>query len=431
MYTGQRCTHCFYGTIVNGSCNWCQQPEQTPEQRGAAALPLQEFLHDRYYVGDVLGSGGFGITYSAWDIQEERRVALKELFPAQDVARMADRRTVQVRPGQEEYFQHVSDCFVNEAKILIQLQGQPGIVSIYNLFNANGTLYYTMEYLDGMDLRDFMARYGKLTWDQLSPILSPILQALEILHNDHLIHRDISPDNIFLTGGDQARLIDFGSVRTYQGTRSFTTFMKHSFAPWEQYQSNGDQGPWTDIYALCVTIYYALTGVLPPKAPDRKLKDTTVPLTTLCPQLPRSAAAAIQKGMAVEIADRFSDVRLLAQALYPERQLTYAPYAETPFQACLVCVSGYYRGGQWSLPANACLRIGRQPYCEINYPANMTVISGLHCSVAVDAGGTVMVRDENSRNGTYLDYTPLRAGVWYRAASGCHIRFSQEDYLIQ
>lgn len=428
MKTDRQCMGCFCGAIVNGICTHCQRPEQTLEKRNASALPPRDFLHNRYYIGNVLGNGGFGITYSAWDTRENRRVALKELFPSQDVSRLADRRSVRVVRGQEEYFQHISQCFINEAKILIQLQGQSGIVSIYNLFNANGTLYYTMEYLEGMDLKAFMLKNGTLAWPQISAILHPILQALDLLHSNKLIHRDISPDNIILTAGNQARLIDFGSVRTYQGTKSFTTFMKHNFAPWEQYQSNGEQGPWTDIYALCVTVYYALTGVLPPKAPDRKLRDTTTPIAVLCPQIPQTAAAAIQKGMAVNISERYANVQQLAQDLFPAGRL---PQAGDRSPGCLVCTNGYFCGKQWPLAANTQLRIGRQPYCEISYPAAMTLISGLHCAVAVDAGGQIMVRDENSRNGTYLENASLSAGVWYRAARGCRIRFAQEEYLIQ
>ena len=430
---------CFYGSVVNGVCARCRQPEQTPDMRKSNALPLHNLLHGRYHIGDVLGNGGFGITYAAWDNQTGRRVAVKEFFPNRDMVRLTDRYTARPVEGQEEYIRHASECFINEANLLMSLQGQEGVVSLYNLFSANGTYYYAMEYLEGMNLAEYLMKNGKMTWSRLSPLLIPVLRALDMLHRSNLIHRDISPDNIFLTGNSQARLIDFGSVRTYQDTRSFTTFMKHNFAPWEQYQTNGDQGPWTDIYALCVTVYYSLTGVLPPKAPDRKLGDTTQPLSALCPQLPGSIAAAIHRGMAVNIPDRYADVRQLAQALGLQISLPAQPSPPPPpplppppdRQFRLVCAGGYFQGRQWPLTANVQLHIGRRPQCEIQYPAGMTLISGSHCMVTVDGSGAVLVRDDNSKNGTWLDSVPLQGGVWYRARRGSRIRFAQDDYLIQ
>lgn len=433
---------CFYGNIVNGVCARCRQPEQTPDIRKSNALPLHYLLHGRYHTGDVLGNGGFGITYAAWDNQANRRVAVKEFFPNRDMARLPDRCTARPVEGQEEYIRHASQCFVNEANLLMTLQGQEGVVSLYNLFSANGTFYYAMEYLEGMNLSEYLMKNGRMTWSQLSPLLAHVLRALEMLHRSNLIHRDISPDNIFLTGNSQARLIDFGSVRTYQDTKSFTTFMKHNFAPWEQYQTNGEQGPWTDIYSLCVTVYYCLTGVLPPRAPDRRLNDTTQPLTALCPRLPGNIAAAVHKGMAVGIPDRYADVRQLAQALGlplpasappapPVPPAVPSPPAPSRRQVCLVCANGYFQGRQWPLTANTQLHIGRRPQCEIQYPANMTLISGSHCVVTADGSGTVLVRDDNSTNGTWLDNIPLQGGMWYRARRGSRIRFAQEDYLIQ
>ena len=426
--TDKRCMRCLYGNIVNGVCARCHQPEQTPGMRKSNALPLHHFLNSRYYLGDVLGNGGFGITYAAWDTQTNGRVAIKEFFPNRDMIRLSDRCTAQAVKGQEEYIRHASQCFINEANLLMALQGQEGVVSLYNLFSANGTFYYAMEYLEGMNLAEYLMKNGKMGWNQMYPLLTPILRAMAMLHSSNLIHRDISPDNIFLTGRCQARLIDFGSVRTYQNAKGFTVFMKHSFAPWEQYQTNGEQGPWTDIYALCVTVYYCLTGVLPPKAPDRKINDTTQPLTALCPQLSSHIAAVIHKGMAVNIPDRYADVQQLSQALGLPLS---APSVQQHQQVCLVCVRGYFQGKQWPLTANTQLRIGRRSHCEIQYPDNMRLVSGSHCVVMVDDSGGILVQDGNSKNGTWLDQMRLQGGMWYRVRRGSRIRFAQEDYLIQ
>lgn len=430
MSTVKTCMHCFSGSIVNGVCNHCRQSEQTQDKRRATALPLQTVLNGRYYIGDVLGSGGFGITYSAWDMQDKKRVAVKELFPSKDVSRLADQRTVRVVDGQESYFQHVSQCFINEANLLIQLKKVPGVVSLYSMFSENETLYYAMEYLEGVNLRDRLDLSGTMTWEQIVPILRAVLQAMEYLHGAGLIHRDISPDNIFLTTDGNARLIDFGSVRTYNGEkRSFTTFMKQNFAPIEQYKSNGDQGPWTDIYALCVTVYYSLTGTLPPSAPDRVMNDTIKPISSLCPQLPQNVAAALHKGMAVNMDDRYKDVRHLVKDMFSSPPPPPPPPPKQLFN--IICTSGIHRGEQWSLTQNTRLLIGRQPHCDIRYPQTMTYVSGNHCTIAVDSRGAIMVRDDMSRNGTWLENTQMRGGTWYMAARGCRIRFAQEEYLIQ
>ncbi len=419
---GKRCTRCFGGMIVGGTCTRCHHPEQLPEHRKATALPLNAYLNNRYYIGDVLGSGGFGITYSAWDKQNNRCVALKELFPSRDVVRMPDKLTVRSIQGQEDYFKKVSQCFVNEANILIRLRGQDGVVTIYDYFAENGTLYYSMEYLEGVDLKTYYTQNPIVTWDMLSQIIKPVLQGLNMLHSMSLIHRDISPDNIFITGENHAQLIDFGSVRTYQGAKSFTTFMKQSFAPWEQYQTDGNQGPWTDIYALCVTLYYVMSRKLPPNATERKLNDTVEPITKYCPTLPPNVASAIMRGMAVNIQDRYSSVRELAQDLFPEKPTTLAR---------LICQRGFYQGNSWQLVPNMCLKVGRQSFCQIHYPEELRQISGTHCSIMMNPAGQILVRDDNSTNGTWIDDRRLSAGVWYKVPRGCHIRVVFDEYVVQ
>lgn len=420
--TKKRCLSCLYGTIVNGVCNRCHRREREPS---SVALPRETILHKRYYIGDALGQGGFGITYAAWDRGENLRVAVKELYPARDVTRSADRHTVQVYKGQECYFARVRECFEKEAQTLMRLQGLDGVISLYHLFSDNGTLYYVMEYLDGMDLNAYLAQNGRMRWEKLAQIVETLLGALKKLHREGLIHRDISPDNIFLPRGGLPRLIDFGSVRVYQGAAHFTAFVKGHFAPWEQYQTEGEQGPWTDIYALCVTLYYALSGKLPPMASDRRLRDTVVPLGKLCPELPPHVAEAIMYGMAVRVQDRCRSAEELAGLLFPGKR------GSLP---CLVCRAGYHKGKQWVLRPGSCCRIGRQPGREVLYPAGMKEVSRTQCTVFMDVQGRVLVRDESSC-GTCLETghgrVRLQPDCWY-LASGCSIFFGQqEEYCIE
>lgn len=264
MGVTDQCMFCMAGSYVNGVCSHCQRRKPDSAHKDPRVLPVGFLLHGRYWIGEVLGQGGFGITYAAWDVKQKRRVAIKELFPANDVKRAADRHSIVVADCQKSYFSGIYRCFEQEARTLINLQKLDGVVSLYHVFGENNTAYYAMEYLDGVTLRDFLTKNGPMSWDALAPMMRVLLNALGELHSQGIIHRDISPDNIFLTRDGYVRLIDFGSARTYRGNNHFTVYLKQCFAPWEQYLVDGKQGPWTDIYSISVTMYYALSGVLPP-----------------------------------------------------------------------------------------------------------------------------------------------------------------------
>lgn len=397
--------------------------------RDGMDLPAGTLLRGRYRIISTLGHGGFGITYKAYDAQTRCNVAVKELFPHNDVLRTSDHHTVSTLQGREDSFNHMLRSFENEAQTLIQLQRQEGIVRLFHLFNENATAYYVMELLTGEDLGCRLKRCGPMRWDHLAPIMKTLLIALEQIHRVGLIHRDISPDNIFLTENSGARLIDFGSVRTYQGGDHFTAIIKHGFAPWEQYLTDGAQGPWTDIYSLSVTAYYALSGQLPPTAPQRRLRDTVVPLEHVCQDVPLAACRAIQKGMAVRIEDRFQNVQQIRAALFSEC-LGGRAEAEN-----LHCRSGVFAGQGWHLRPGTTVRIGRSPECELVYPGSTPGISRHQCTIYYSPNGSMVVRDDNSTYGTFLlagdRRMKLEPGKWYHA-KGMWLCFGQqEEYIIK
>ena len=200
---------------------------KTATHTAGEALPAGTILLGRYRIDGPLGQGGFGITYVAQDLQLHRPVAIKELFPSGYVSRDRNLRTVCTCPGKEESTAHLRMRFEQEAQILMKLQGLEGLVWVSHLFSENNTAYYVMELLVGEDLSHRLRTGGVMTWPQLMPILITLMNALEQIHNTGLIHRDISPDNIFLTRDGGVRLIDFGSVRAYQGSDHFTTLIKH------------------------------------------------------------------------------------------------------------------------------------------------------------------------------------------------------------
>lgn len=232
-------------------------------------------LYDRYIVGRVLGYGGFGVTYLGWDGKLEQKVAIKEYMPSEFSTRMPGQSQVTVFHGDKnEQFHDGLKRFVEEAKHLARFQNEQGIVKIFDSFEENDTAYIVMEYLDGETLTEYLKREKTIPEDQAVQMLMPVMESLQVVHEAGLLHRDIAPDNIFLTKSGEVKLIDFGASRyaTTSHSRSLTVIIKPGYSPEEQYRSRGDQGPHTDVYALAATMYKMITGKTPPDAMERRAK---------------------------------------------------------------------------------------------------------------------------------------------------------------
>lgn len=426
MAATSTCIRCFAGSYVGGVCNHCGRPLPAACEIVSMALPVGYVLHGRYYMGYPLGHGGFGITYPAYDLKNNRRVAVKEFFPTRYAARQADRVTVVPTIGQESNYASVLSGFRREASILLRLQGNDGIVELYHAFEANGTAYYVMELLEGEDMKQMLTRSGRFTWQDLAPVIRPVLLGVSKVHAAGLIHRDISPDNIYLTDDGGVRLIDFGSARAYMGADHFTVILKHGFAPWEQYLTQGNQGPWTDVYSLCATIYYALSGVIPMSATERRVDDRLIPLDRLCPDVPANVSRAIERGMAISWQERFQTVNELYNALFLQQDSARA-------MRMMTCRAGALQGSVWQLQPGAQLRMGRGLGCEIRFPNSTPGISRVHCTVAMDAHGRILVRDEGAKYGTLLvsgsRQVRLAQGQWY-GADGCLLCLGAERFQL-
>lgn len=441
------CTNCLTGTLHNGVCTYCHKTVQETAKRPQNALPDRYMLGAQYYIGKVIGNGGFGITYLAWDCIEQRRVIVKELYPKQDVQRDPVTAVVQPLRGQEDYFQKLKRRFREEAQVLYNFRHEPSIMNVYRLMEDNNTVYYSMEYLSGFDLRTYMEQQGKLGWPQLSGYIRKILYTLHILHGQGLIHRDISPDNIFLTSVTDAKLIDFGSVRSYNSEQGLTTILKQVYAPVEQYFTNGDQGPWTDIYALSVTMYHALSGIRPPKAPDRAMKDGAVLIGRLCPELPENVARAITRGMEVRAERRYQKVEEMAAELFRGERLfsmekqyitgksqepaVGVPQPPVPAVSNLKCVAGRFSGRQFRISPGDSLSFGRDRQCTVSYPIDSPGISRRQCCLWCDNQGNLFVQDENSTYGTLVSGSHIEPGRWYKLERGGTVCFAGETYYVE
>ena len=286
-------------------------------ERYPLALPAGSVLSGQYVIERVLGQGGFGITYCAKDHKSGDYVAVKEFFPDT----MATRNQTSVVPytgDRGSDYSYGKECFIQEAETLSQFIGVENIVRIYNYFEENGTAYFVMDYVEGMSFDDYIQQHGgRLSFEDTCKILAPVMDALAIVHSRGIIHRDVTPDNIFITNDGKVKLLDFGAARYSLGDRSqsLDVVLKHGFAPKEQYVRRGKQGPFTDVYALGATFYYALTGKRPPDAVDRMDVDELVPPSSLGVDIPQEAEQAILLALQVQPADRFQSITAFKNAL--------------------------------------------------------------------------------------------------------------------
>ncbi len=285
-------------------------------------LECGSILAGAYLVGRALGQGGFGITYVGWDINLDLKVAIKEYYPEGCVTRDAHTHlTVATLSGDRAAIFHNGKArFVSEAKTLAKFSGDSGVVGVRNYFAENGTAYIVMDFVEGETLKAYAQRRGgKIPTDEVLAMMRPLIESLKRVHAEGLLHRDISPDNIMLQPNGVLKLLDFGAARQFstEGEHSNTINVKHGFAPEEQYRTRGEQGPWTDVYALCATIYRLTTGVTPMQALDRMYGDERIPSpNSYGAQFSKAEEAALEHGLAVHAASRTQNMQQLAQELY-------------------------------------------------------------------------------------------------------------------
>ena len=289
-------------------------------------------LIGRYTIEGVLGQGGFGITYLGMDELHKKKVAIKEFFPQGIVTRNIEYEgTVTVTlVGEKENYDKGKERFLKEAQTMAMFSKDKGIVKALDFFEINNTAYIVMEYLEGVTLKQYLRENERIDAEDLVELLVPLIEALDEIHSQGLIHRDISPDNIMVLPDGRIKLMDFGAARDYTefGEKSLSIVLKPGYAPPEQYQTHGVQGPWTDIYALCATMYKCITGENPPDAIDRLVDDHLKKISAFgIPVLPQIEEAII-KGMSVAAKDRYQNVGDFCEDLYGGYEENSEPEAE-------------------------------------------------------------------------------------------------------
>lgn len=292
------------------------------------ALPTGSRLHKNYIIDFVLGEGGFGITYSGTCLSTNMQVAIKEYFPSGIASREKGNGSLYVShfDGKlDDSFQKGMQRFLNEANLLQEFQDLGSIVSIFDVFEENGTAYLVMEYIEGITLKQLILSEGPLPFDEMLTLFKPVLLDLHEVHKKGLIHRDISPDNLIVGMDNHLHLIDFGaaSFENPNESKTMTVILKSGYAPPEQYISDGRIGAWTDVYALCATMYMVLNGKKPADSIKRMQHDT-LDFMKENVELAGYQKDAIMRGLRLNYAERFPSVKMLYHALAtpPAGQLT-------------------------------------------------------------------------------------------------------------
>ena len=280
-------------------------------------LKLGSMLNSRYLVGGVIGEGGFGITYIGLDTLLQFRVAIKEFFPNGMVNRnntVSDEVMSISTETAKELFSKSRENFLREARTLAKFTNESGIVAVRDFFEENRTVYIVMEYLDGITLKNYLNQVGTISAYNTVCLLMPVFHSLKKIHEKNLIHRDISPDNIMLVD-EEVKLLDFGAAREFADERSLSVMLKHGYAPMEQYRRHGTQGAWTDVYAICATMYKCITGKIPPDAPDRVFEDDLKMPSELGISIEPAFEEVLRHGLAVRPEDRIQSIDELLEEL--------------------------------------------------------------------------------------------------------------------
>jgi serine/threonine protein kinase len=389
-------------------CSECGFEEGTAPERPGQLWP-RTVLEDKYLIGRVLGQGGFGITYLAWDRMLDRKLAIKEHYPREICIRGRDEHTVQpLTQRLRDDYDYGLKKFVEEGRAMARFYDHPGIVLLLDFFEGNGTAYIVMAYVAGMTFKQYLQNHGgKVGFRPALDIITPVMDALREVHRQGMLHRDVSPDNIYINEKKEVKILDFGSTRYAVREFSQVPAVKPGYSPIEQYGQAGKQGTWTDVYATAATLYRAITGQVPPDAPDRLRVDPLIPPSRLGISMPRAAENALLKALSVQAKDRFQTMDHFWNALVPDEPASISTANGNGttrskwttvwmVAACLLLLSTAAFAGMWLH--------GRKPAPVIyntydNSSALQRQIAGLNNSLAVAQKN---LSDETAQNGALL-----------------------------
>ena len=324
------CMGCMHKLDWDGRCHYCGFDERNYKKDQQLGLHTR-LKNGEYMIGRQLGQGGFGITYIGMDTTLLQTVAIKEYFPFGAVRRN-DRNEIEL--NDEKYrkdYEKGLESFLCEGRILARFSNLTAVVGVKNFFHENNTAYLVMDYVEGLSVREYVKRYGVLSPDRTLFLVQQVIADMQMIHHKQVLHRDVSADNLIITHNGSLKLIDFGATRQEFTKNQYTgtILCKQGYSAIEQYSTGRNQGPWTDIYGLCASIYFMLTGVVPDSAPDRIQNDCVRSLVQMDEiAMPKVQKEAIMKGLAVEVEHRYHTMAELYAALYGEKLEDISGYYE-------------------------------------------------------------------------------------------------------
>lgn len=316
----KRCINCME-EIEGDVCPHCGFDQTKPVEQSQVALKCNTVLHGRYLVGRMLGQGGFGITYIGFDLLLNIKVAIKEYFPMGAVSRdNSVSNLIRWNPsmGQEKQWKEGCESFLKEARKMAKIDSIPGIVRVRDTFYENQTAYIAMDYIEGITLKQYLLQNGPMPYGDCIQMLAPLMSSLSKVHEQGLIHRDISPDNIMMQQDGSMKLLDLGAAKDIsvgkEGVSQLVT--KRGFSPAEQYMESGSVGTWTDVYAFCATMYYCIYGKVVPDAMDRMMNDPLIfPPAPNGEPVPEDIIDTLRLGLSVRAEERIQTMEELLARL--------------------------------------------------------------------------------------------------------------------
>jgi serine/threonine protein kinase len=324
----KHCPGCFVSKSGLAVCPHCGYDESA--SRSPLYLPHGVVVGGEFRIGRVLGRpGGFGITYLAWDVHLQQRVAVKEYLPKALAVRNADSLEVQVHEASQERVYHEGlEHFLHEARVVARFN-HPNVVRVRSFFRAHGTAYLVMDYYEGVNLGDYLAglEQGHVDPQTAVGLLGPVLDGLQFVHERGVVHRDIKPHNIYLASGGRAILLDFGAALLHAGDNTHqgkAILLSEGYAPLEQYQRNAHQTAAADVYGVAATLYRMVVGRAPPAPMDRMGHDAVAEEPHLGPP---AFAAVLRKGLALQPQDRYARADEFRRALFDALDLADAQTA--------------------------------------------------------------------------------------------------------
>ncbi len=467
------CPNCFNKTFHNRQCSKCGYTGEGEDNE--EGISVGTVLNNRYYIGRILGSGGFGITYIAYDLINQKRCAIKEFFPMGIVVRDADKKRVNVPTSKNlPEFKHGVKRFIEESETLETLGGLDGVVHIMDNFETNGTAYYVMEYLDGVTVKQLIkSSPDGIDADTANQIIIEAGKTLDAIHKHKgYLHRDISPENIMVLRSDKeierVVIIDFGSAKDYfhRSNTKFTITLKHGFAPLEQYTTTARQGPYTDLYALASTYYFMLTRTMVPTAPER-LSGADYPKLSSCGKgISNEISDAVDNALMIKSIDRTKTVLEFIEVIereYHKNKTTVTDYTK---QLSLNAIPDFFKGVPESKTKDISIKGSEKikpisnnvPYVKIMidnrtvYDSAITpdinitigrsrkksrvviegdIISGKHCTVMYDSNQKSFYITDHSLNGTYVNNKKIEQEITYHVNGYDSIYLASNRYVLK